>query len=78
MPSFYSATEISNLFMARVSCMVAGSDEINVVAIVCLGYPLKVLHKPNPFCFLLNSKLTILFSQENILYSSLDYNIYRE
>ncbi|KAJ3694604.1 hypothetical protein LUZ60_010084 [Juncus effusus] len=26
---------------SRVSCMVAGSDEIHVAAIVCLGYPLK-------------------------------------
>lgn len=33
---------MSMLFYCRVSCMVAIMKEINVSAVVCLGYPLKV------------------------------------
>jgi len=29
--------------MDRVSCMVAGHEDTEVAAVVCLGYPLKVL-----------------------------------
>ncbi|KAG0626244.1 hypothetical protein M758_2G114100 [Ceratodon purpureus] len=30
---------------SRVSCMVAGQEDVDVAAVVCLGYPLKVAHK---------------------------------
>lgn len=33
----------SILFVCRVSCMVAGKEDITASAVVCLGYPLKVV-----------------------------------
>ena len=40
MPVVVSFTK---LHCNRVSCMVAGQEDVDVAAVVCLGYPLKVL-----------------------------------
>jgi hypothetical protein len=49
----------------RVSCMVASSDDIDVSAVVCLGYPLKVSILPlsswSAHCFLVPLYLNIIF-----------------
>lgn len=39
----------------RVSCMVAGHEDTDVAAVVCLGYPLKV-----PLCYTLFENLHVL------------------
>ena len=48
----------------RVSCMVASSDDIDVSAVVCLGYPLKVPILPlsswSAHCFLVALYLNII------------------
>ncbi|KAF3328618.1 KAT8 regulatory NSL complex subunit 3 isoform X1 [Carex littledalei] len=48
---------------SRVSCMVAGSDEINVSAIVCLGYPLKGMNGAMRDETLVQLKVPTLFVQ---------------
>lgn len=49
----------------RVSCMVASSDDIDVSAVVCLGYPLKVPVMPlsswSAYCFFVPLYLNIIF-----------------
>ncbi|KAF9587270.1 hypothetical protein IFM89_039517 [Coptis chinensis] len=48
---------------SRVSCMVAGKDEINVSAIICLGYPLKGMNGTIRDEILLQVTVPIMFVQ---------------